>query len=491
MRSYDAQLAELRMAVSTLTQSTLGQDGTLASGQPNNSVEGMVFHAAKVHTELDRLAGLYEAAVGRVAVAEATIQGLAERLAALSAPRPAPEDIGHAATLPPLAASPSACAVGNTDGISGSLNTRFAALVSAGRESIANIGASAQTLFENLAEEYERTALERDSLLNLRDELMRLRQDLARPGGITKAATQVRASNYPAFPKAVLETEAPLCISIVDVGAQNLRSEDHIYAPLQRAGAAKIIGFEPLIDEAEARNRTEPNILLLNHIVGIGGPATFHVARFNPTSSLLEPNMAFLSKFVALPQMCETLTTQTVRTTRLDDIGEIAGCDFLKIDVQGGELDVLKGAVRILREVVTVHCEVEFAPIYKEQPLFADVDSTLRAVDFELIDFINAGYSSYADLPRPLSQSRLLWAEAVYFRSPEHLAALSSAKLLTAAFIAHVNYGMYDLAAHYLAYYDKMTGHSTCKAYAHYLEDVQQYADAKSVETADTAPVRV
>lgn len=127
----------------------------------------------------------------------------------------------------------------------------------------------------------------------------------------------------------------------------------------------------------------------------------------------------------------------------------------------------------------------EFAPLYKVQPLFADVDSALRAVGFELIDLMNAGYSGYTDLPRPLAQSRLLWAEAVYFKSPERLTALGATKLLRAAFIAHVNYGMYDLAAHYLAYYDKMTGRSTREVYAHALEDVRLQSDTKSASTAE------
>jgi FkbM family methyltransferase len=61
--------------------------------------------------------------------------------------------------------------------------------------------------------------------------------------------------------------------------------------------------------------------------------------------------MEFLSQFMALPIMCDVVSTQGVQTTRLSEIGE---CDYLKIDVQGGELDVLKGAQRLLESIIAI-----------------------------------------------------------------------------------------------------------------------------------------
>jgi hypothetical protein len=154
--------------------------------------------------------------------------------------------------------------------------------------------------------------------------------------------------------------------------------------------------------------------------------------------------------------MCEPVKVERVQTTRLDDVSEIDDCDFLKIDVQGGELDVLMGAPNTLKRTVFVHCEVEFAPVYQNQPLFSDFDAHLRAAGFELIDIVNAGYAATRSLPRPISRSRLMWAEAVYARSPETIALLGADKALKAAYIAHVNYGMYDIAAQMLNIYDSL-----------------------------------
>jgi len=202
---------------------------------------------------------------------------------------------------------------------------------------------------------------------------------------------------------------------------------------------------------------------MLNHFVGAGGRAIFHVTQIDPASSLFKPNMDFLSQFVALPSMCETVSSYEVQTSRLDDVTEIGDCDFLKMDIQGGELDVLKGAPRLLENVIAIHCEVEFAPVYQDQPLFANADTFLRSIGFELIDPINAirrcrGHGA--------SGSRLLWAEAFYFKMPHLLAKKGAQKLLKAAYIALVNHAMYDLAAHFLAEHDKVTGNASFSPYS-------------------------
>jgi len=71
-----------------------------------------------------------------------------------------------------------------------------------------------------------------------------------------------------------------------------------------------------------------------------------------------------------------------VTTKRMQDLKEITDTDFLKVDVQGAELYVLRGAGRCLEDAVVVHTEAEFVPMYKEQPLFAEVDQFLRQSGF-------------------------------------------------------------------------------------------------------------
>lgn len=56
--------------------------------------------------------------------------------------------------------------------------------------------------------------------------------------------------------------------------------------------------------------------------------------------------------------------------------------DFVKLDVQGAELEILNGAGDLLPAALGVEAEVNFVPCYEGQPLFADVDTFLRRRDF-------------------------------------------------------------------------------------------------------------
>src|ERR1700704_5297989 len=128
--------------------------------------------------------------------------------------------------------------------------------------------AKLEELFRHLAQNYDRVVVERDALENRRDELMRALQDAERAGGVAKGTKRVFAAERPAFPADVLDRADASPITIVHVGAQNLSSEDHVYAPLQRSGIPKVIGFEPLAEAAEERRRGDPNVIMLNHFVG-------------------------------------------------------------------------------------------------------------------------------------------------------------------------------------------------------------------------------
>lgn len=268
------------------------------------------------------------------------------------------------------------------------------------------------------------------------------------------------------LPQAVMNREGVLPITIVDVGAQILDNRDDVFLPLERSGLCRKIAFEPIETEAEKLRKANPDAVVLPFVIGRGGPAVFGLARFSATSSLFEPNMAFLRDFADLPDRCERIDSRSVQTVRLDDIPEAAACDFLKLDVQGGELDVLAGAESALKNIVVVHTEVEFAPLYLGQPLFADIDTFLRARDFELIDLASPGYARYRVLQSDDRWSRLLFADAVYFKSARAFAPARPSALLKAALIAHVNYGYYDLAAYYLHHYDRLTGSDTLSQYA-------------------------
>ncbi|MBS0195461.1 MAG: FkbM family methyltransferase [Planctomycetes bacterium] len=259
-------------------------------------------------------------------------------------------------------------------------------------------------------------------------------------------------------------------IDIVDVGAMSLGGQPD-YHPLLKSGVARVIGFEPVQAECDKLNAMAgKNHKYLPHFIGDGTERTFHLCNMSMTSSLYEPDSAFLSRFTQLEELTRVVSKEQVKTRRLDDIPEITNIDLLKIDIQGAELDAFKGAQRLLKDAVCVYTEVEFLPMYKNQPLFAEVDAHLRGLGFLLHTFPD-GLSGRTFKPvqsvqgpyQPLRQ--IIWADAIYVKHFMHLEQLSPEKLLKLAIIAHDLCKSYDLVNLVLRVYDKVTGKSLWKPY--------------------------
>ncbi len=251
-----------------------------------------------------------------------------------------------------------------------------------------------------------------------------------------------------------------MTIDIVDIGARFIGDER--YAPIRDHGAARIVGFEPDDEQLEILKEKYPDQIFLPYFVADGGERDFYICHYGGCSSLYEPNPEIIDNFTGISTSqgsnFEVVETAKVATKRLDDITEISGCDYLKIDVQGAELDVLKGAKERLKECLVVELEVEFVPIYKNQPLFAEIDLFLRQAGFylhRLMDVSGRAYRPFlasGNISKPVSQ--LLWADAVFIRRFTDFGDLAPEQHLKMAALTHELYGSVDLSARALAHYD-------------------------------------
>ena len=269
-------------------------------------------------------------------------------------------------------------------------------------------------------------------------------------------------------------------ILIVDVGAMALGAGTNVFEPLLKYDNCHVIGFEPVHSECEKlNNKSNKNRRYLPYFIGDGSDRTFHLCNNSMTSSLYQPNIELLNKFQNLAELCMVKENFPVSTKKLDDIEEVRDADFIKIDVQGAELDVFKGASNILREVLVIHTEVEFLPLYIDQPLFADIDQHLRSNGFQFHKFATVAGRTLKPLVANKninrSMSQQLWADAVYIKDILSCEKLPLAKIVKLAFIMHEVYRAYDFSHYALQQYDTLTGN--CYA-GHYREALIQEINA-------------
>jgi FkbM family methyltransferase len=253
-----------------------------------------------------------------------------------------------------------------------------------------------------------------------------------------------------------------LRVKVVDIGANPIDS-DPPYAGMLKRGAAEVVGFEPNPDAlAVLEQRRSPLERYFPHAVGDGRRHTLKICQAPGMTSLLEPDPAILGLFHGFPDWGTVLGREEIDTVRLDDVAETAGADMLKLDIQGAELMVLQNATERLAQASVIQAEVEFLPLYRDQPLFGDVERFLRAQGFVFHRFFPL--VSRAVRPMLVDQniyaglSQLVWADGLFLRDFTRPAALSDHQLLAMAAILHDCYQSYDIVLHLLAEHDRRHG---------------------------------
>ncbi len=177
----------------------------------------------------------------------------------------------------------------------------------------------------------------------------------------------------------------------------------------------RVIGFEPDPEECAKLNVSPDEIYLPYALWSERVSKTLYLVDSPHAASFFEPNYEFISSFVQERHYRPKGTT-SLNTISLDcaiSSVNIKEVDFLKIDTEGAEMEILKGAGRTLQNVLAIELEVWFNPVQKETPFFADIDPFLRAAGFQLFDLEK---SNFFNRDERWPKGQLVAGNALYFR---------------------------------------------------------------------------
>lgn len=182
--------------------------------------------------------------------------------------------------------------------------------------------------------------------------------------------------------------ERTACDLVVDVGAN---VGDYARSIRRLGYDGRIVSFEPDPRTAEKLRRaaaTDPLWEVRAEALGSDkGRRSLLVATESQLSSFLPASPAGHQTFREL----QGTVAEEVAIARLDDvlteIGEASERVFLKVDTQGWEMEVLRGAERTLERTVGLLIELVLRPTYEGSPDYLDVLDWLRKRGFGPADF--------------------------------------------------------------------------------------------------------
>jgi len=182
------------------------------------------------------------------------------------------------------------------------------------------------------------------------------------------------------------------CRTVVDIGAN--RGQFALVAR-QELPQARIISFEPLPLPANTFRtvfKRDTGVTLHQAAIGpVSGNSTIHVSKRDDASSLLP----ITATQIALFPGTEERATAVINVAPLREF--VSGSDIqppalLKLDVQGFELEALRGCEDLLGQFGYVYAECSYVELYAGQALADEVISWLRMRGFSLRGVYNMAY---------------------------------------------------------------------------------------------------
>jgi FkbM family methyltransferase len=241
-------------------------------------------------------------------------------------------------------------------------------------------------------------------------------------------------------------------INVMDIGCRGGGSPELFFLYKH----INLIGFDADKDEVDNLNGNKELASQFNRAAFYNyaldaeeGIKTLYLTRSLGSSSLYRPSSKYKSLFSR--SELDVMSEIQLKTEKLDVVVAkemIKDIDFIKLDTQGTELNILKGAEKsLLPNLLMVESEVEFQEMYENQPLFPELDIFLREHNFTLF-YLNRVYEKISTLNSnkyAYSKGLLTFGDVLYVKSISASQDFTSEKIVK-FIVLLANYGYYDYA---------------------------------------------
>jgi len=196
--------------------------------------------------------------------------------------------------------------------------------------------------------------------------------------------------------------------TVIDVGA----NEGQYGTQLIKNGfTGNIFSFEPLSDPfsvLQRKAKAAPNWNAINCAIGEDdAELSINVSENSVSSSFYEVSGNSLKAEPAT----RIVRKETIGVTSIDKYFKQRNLEkeiWLKLDVQGYELNALKGALQTLRDVKAIQVELSLSPAYIGAPLLVEVVSFIEKQNYEIFTLL-PGF-------RDEKSGRLVQADGIFLR---------------------------------------------------------------------------
>jgi len=263
----------------------------------------------------------------------------------------------------------------------------------------------------------------------------------------------------------VRQTAGSLTFNILEIGALPVSERpEKFHGLIQSFPGSCIHAFE--VDPVLCNKLNAKAVKgMVFHPVALGRreeERPFYMTRHPMCASLYRPNEKLIGRYNNL-EFSILKSVSKIRTVSLDHFvseNKIGPVDFIKIDVQGAELDIFQGGLSTLEDVIAIVTEVEFVPLYENQPLFGDVRDFLAENSLSFHKFF--GMAGRALKPvhfnsNPNFPTQHMWADAMFVRDLMNLEWLSPEQILKLAVLGSI-YGSTDVSLYCIKEYDNRVG---------------------------------